>query len=166
MSRKAIITYFLFVSLFSLSIYFLVLYRKRTLFSPQALETIISTTSRWRTKYLSPCDSAINGDPSIGDNWVKITFHCPQGVKNSTLALTVFREKSWENIITEYARIIGFSPSEVLAKEKWSCYLDRKILISDQSQTNWNKLAQKKESIDCIDSGDSLDYLTQYYEKK
>ena len=166
MPRKTIYIYIIFVLLFSTFIYFFVLYRKKTLFTSQSLDHIISTTSsQWRIKYPSPCDAIISGDPSIGDNWVKINFHCPQGIKNSTLATTVFQEKSWKNIITEYARIIGFSPSEVFDEKKWTCYLDRKVIISNKTEVNWSNLARKKGSIDCINSSYDLNHINQDYEK-
>lgn len=161
MSRKAILLYFFFISLFSIFIYFFVSFRQQKLFSPQALEVTILTPSQWRIKYLSPCDSAIRGDPSIGDNWVKITFHCPQGAKNSTLALTVLEKKTWRNVIIEYSRIIGFSPSEVLDEEEWTCYLEGKTLISNQGQVNWDSLARKKVNLECVKPDLDLDYFSQ-----
>ncbi|HBP51434.1 MAG: hypothetical protein US68_C0008G0076 [Candidatus Shapirobacteria bacterium GW2011_GWE1_38_10] len=163
MSRKVIITYLIFLFIFSVFIYFFIRYRQNHLFSSKALESIISTPSQWRTKYLSPCDAIISGDPNIGDNWVKISFHCPQGVKNSTFATTVLREKSWKNTINEYARIIGFPPSEVFDEKKWTCYLGRKILINNQSKVTWDDIATKKGSIDCLNPEYTLNYLIQYY---
>lgn len=166
MLRRIIYVYLIFVFLFSVFIYFFVSYRKNSLYTAQSLDYIISTTSsRWRIKYSSPCDTFISGDPSIGDNWVKINFHCPQGIKNSTLATTVFQEKSWKNIITEFSRIIGFSPLEVFDEKQWTCYLDRKVIISNKSEINWNNLARQKGVIDCIDSLYNISHINQNYEK-
>jgi len=163
MPKKAIFYYLIFLTIFTLSIFFFVQYRKNKLFTTAALNYLINTPSQWRTKYSSPCDSSIIGDPSTSNDWVKITFHCPQGIKNSTLTLLTLEEKSWENIISEFAKVIGFSPSEVIDNPNWACYFDRKIFINNQSKITWQSLAPQRGSIECIDPKLGLEYLKQYY---
>lgn len=163
MSKKAIFYYIIFLILFSTSIYFFVQYRKNTLFNSRALEFLINTPSQWTTIYSSPCDSSIIGDPSTSNDWVKITFHCPQGVKNSTLTLLTLQENSWGNIISEFAKVIGFNPSEVINNPNWACYFDRKFLINNQSEVTWQSLAPQRGSIECVDPELGLKYLKQYY---
>lgn len=160
MSKKIILVYFIFLIIFSLSIYFFVFYHKKNNFSPQNLQSIIFTPSSWRTKYLSPCDAIIVGEPD-SSNWVKITFHCPNGVKNSTFVITALKQRSWKNIINEYARIIGFSSSEVFDNKQWTCYSDRKTPLD--TLTDWDKNVQTNESIDCLSQKYNFQYLKQYY---
>jgi hypothetical protein len=165
MFKKAIFYYLTFLIIFSLSIFFFVKYRKNTLFTPTALDYLINTPSQWTTKYSSPCDSSMIGDPGSGNNWVKINFHCPQGVKNSTLTLFTLKEKSWQNIISEFAKVIGFSPSEVINNPNWECYFDRKLIINNQSKITWKSIAPQRGSIDCVNPALGLKYLRQHYDQ-
>lgn len=167
MPKKIVVIYTLSVIIFSVVVFFVVSYRKNKLFNQENLSQIVFSTSNFRTKYKSPCDAIINGDPDVADSWVKINFHCPSGLKNSTLATIVFKEKpTWRQIMTEFSRVLGFESSNVINNPNWRCFVNQHTELTDKNINNWDKEALKKESIDCIDSSRDLNYLKNYYGKK
>lgn len=166
MLKKIIAFYIFFVVIFSLIVFFTINYRKSKLFNQENISQIINTTSSFRVNYKSPCDAIISGDPDVANSWVKINFHCPTGVKNSTLATIIFDKKqSWRQLITEFSRILGFGSNEIINNPNWRCFVNHQIELNDQTINNWDKEAFKKESIDCINSKYDLNYLKKYYEK-
>lgn len=148
MSARAIIIYLILLSIFCFSLYRLIISRRNKLFTSTGLEAMISTPSRWRTHYASPCDSAISGDPSVGDNWVKIIFHCPASRQVSTFALDVLADHSWGQIISEFARVVGFSETIVFDPKQWRCFINTEI----PTLAGWHLLAQPKQSLDCYET--------------
>ena len=167
MPIKLVIIYTLSVVVFSFVIFTGISYRKNKFFNQKDLNNLIYSTSDFRVKYKSPCDNIIRGDPDVADSWVKINFHCPDGVQNSTLTTIIFdKQTTWLQIMNEFSRILGFSADGVIDNPDWQCFVNKKIKLENKIINNWDREALNRESIDCIDSQLGLSYLDNYYEKQ
>lgn len=114
-------------------------------FSEEKLEKMISAKSAWREMTIDLCNFQIYGDPvDAGKAYVKINFECADGRSSkNTLSLIAIKDKTYEGIMAEFARIIGFDPETVMGKDSaWKCSIDnrevvdKKMLISEQSTIN------------------------------
>jgi hypothetical protein len=114
-------------------------------FSEGKLEKMISAKSAWREMTTDLCNFQIYGDPvDAGKAYVKVNFECADGRSSkNTLSLIAIKDKTFEGIMTEFARIIGFDPKIVTDKGSvWKCSIDnqevvdRKMLINEQATIN------------------------------
>lgn len=126
-------------------IYLGVKWRMSLLQNPVVLEEMITTPNRNQQNVSSPCEGAISGDPSIGQNWVKLVFNCPEARQVSTLALPGIKHPSWKNIMTEYAKILGFEPVDLFENPRWKC----QIPATDPVPIEWEELALARQSLEC-----------------
>jgi hypothetical protein len=142
---KIIALYLLILAVICSVIYFFTSSRRQRLFSVSRLEELISTPSRWRPRYASPCEAVIAGDPSAGDNWVKLNFHCSDADRVSTFVLPAVSPLTWGTLITEYARVIGFPSSAVISSVNWKCYINTKT----PTLMGWDLVPRPRQSLDC-----------------
>ncbi len=68
--------------------------------------------SRWKDKTNDLCQYSINGE-LIADNYIKLWMYCRDGrMAINTLAYDAFEDKSVENILDNYFKIIGYVGSK------------------------------------------------------
>jgi len=100
---------------------------KENNFNQENLDFLISSVSNYRDKTDDMCKYSLYGDPkNVGDNWIKLIFDCGSGRSViSTLALVNINNYSFEEIISEYLRIINFDKKDWI-EQKWRCFYDGK----------------------------------------
>lgn len=116
-------------------------------FSPERVESMIMTTSRWRDRTDDWCKYKILGDPrDVGQRYVKINFWCDGENYNarSTLALDAINGRKFGDILAEYARIVGIDP-DLIEKQGWRC------LVNDREINNFETEIPDAGVIDCYD---------------
>lgn len=155
MNTKSLIK---FLSLYFFVFYFLVFivfsflknHQKKN-YSEENLENLLTGYARWRDKTDDPCKYAIAGDPiNSGDDYVKVNFHCGKKTSTNSFSLrTMKKNKTYENILKEIARINGFDDQIILAPtSRWICY------TGDKKIDDYSIEVHKKETIDCsLDNG-------------
>lgn len=149
MNRKffLIIYYSLFIIL-SFVIFFGLKFYSQKKFNAQSLGQLITGISKYRNITDKLCSYQILGEPDVQKNYIKINFWCIDNSKaRSTFSLIAFNDKTFQGIINEYARIIGFDPN-VIKENKWYCTVnDKEITLEMTKQT-----IGPASTIDCFET--------------
>jgi len=136
-TRQRIVKYYfvIYVPLAFLIFFGLRAYSSKN-FSQDKLDQLMTTPSRFRDKTDDFCRYAIKGDPKdIGNNYIKIDFNCKDGTSViSTLALKALPDLSFQAVLSEYARIIGFDV-DILNQPTWKCLLNAND-VTNPNNTN------------------------------
>lgn len=139
--------------------FFFLKQRYRHLYSPEKLNDLLVTQSKFRDTTQDPCQYHIQGDPlGIGNRYIKIKLYCHPGEESfNTLSLDVFKNKpTYTETIQELSRINGFpavfkenkiDSLGILKNTKdtiWSCYINQNL--SDDLDI----VVQNASIIDCF----------------
>lgn len=129
--NKILINFGIFYFVFSLIMFFGLRVNLKNKFSKESLNEIISGKSAFRDTTTDLCRYQLLGDPKEEGNYVKFEIFCGEDKKaQSTLSLSAIEDKTVDGVIKEYARIMGFN-EELLKEQKFTCYLDGKILVDE-----------------------------------
>jgi hypothetical protein len=113
-------------------------------FSPEKLNEMIYSISKFRDTTNDPCKYAVRGDPKTLD-YVKIDYWCKDGRSSrSTLALAAIKQQTVEGVIDEYSRIQGLK-EDIKTNSSWYCLLDN-VLVND-----WVTAVRRGNVISCYE---------------
>ena len=156
---KKVVFFYLIILFGCLVMFFFLKQRYQRLYSPEKLNDLLVTQSKFRDTTQDPCQYHINGDPlGIDDRYIKIKLYCRPGEESfNTLSLDVFKNKpTYTEAIQELSRVNGFpavfkenniDSLGTLKNTKdiiWSCYIDQNL--SDDLDT----IVRNASTIDCF----------------
>lgn len=149
MNRKKFILIYLVIFLFiDFGLFFGLKKYSQNSFSTQKFLSLTNTVSNLKDKTNNLCQYQILSEPKVGDQYIKINFWCQNQTKaRSTLALAAMPQKTPNEILQEYARIINFDYG-LIAQNKWYC------LINDQeiTESNLHQEVLPASTIDCFEN--------------
>lgn len=146
--KKFIIFYLTFFFLIYIFIYFGLKYFSQKNFNEESLQHLISGKSIFRDTTDKLCNYQILGEPDVQKNYIKINFWCKDNSKaRSTFSLIAFNDKTFQGILNEYSRIVGFDPN-ILKENNWYCTLND-IEITPNSS---NMIINPASTIDCFET--------------
>ena len=113
------------------ALFFLLRYRRSTLYSKEKYEALLTTVSEKRQKATDPCQFFIAGDPPNAEgNFAKAIFYCGKEHKAvNTLDLSVLATPNYRELIREVGRINGFSTEEIVKDGSWKCFDDHERIL-------------------------------------
>ncbi len=117
-------------------------------FSNEKFTVLTNTVSNLKDKTNDLCRYQILSEPKVEDQYIKINFWCQnQSKARSTLSLAAMPQKTINEILKEYSRIINFDYN-LITQNNWYC------LINDQeiTQTNLNQEVRPASTIDCFEN--------------
>lgn len=149
MNRKKFISIYLIVILFiGLSLFFGLKKYSQNNFSNEKFLNLTNTVSNLKDKTNDLCKYQILSEPKVEDRYIKINFWCQnQSKARSTLSLEAMPQKTINQILKEYSRIINFD-YDLIFQKKWYC------LINDQeiTEANLNQEVRPASTIDCFEN--------------
>ena len=149
MNRKKFISIYLtIIFLVGFSLFFGLKKYSQNNFSNEKFFTLTNTVSGLKDKTDNLCKYQILSEPKVGDQYIKINFWCQdQSKARSTLSLAAMPQKTPNEILKEYSRIINFDYN-LISQKKWYC------LINDQEiiETNLNQEVRPASTIDCFEN--------------
>ena len=146
--KKFLIIYFVLFIILSSSIYFGLKICSKNKFNQQALNQLMVGKSKFRDTTTDLCKYQSLGEPKVGKDYIKINFWCNNGLKaRSTFALKAFDDQTYDGILKEYARIIGFDIN-IIKEKDWYCTLNDEEINSKIAQTQ----VELASTIDCFET--------------
>lgn len=149
MNRKKFISIYLtIVFIIGFGLFFGLKKYSQNNFSNEKFIALTNTVSILKDKTNDLCKYQILSEPKVGDQYIKINFWCQnQSKARSTLSLAAMPQKTANEILKEYARIINFDYN-LITQNKWYC------LINDQEITESNLFQEVRpaSTIDCFEN--------------
>lgn len=114
-------------------------------FSKDKLEEMLVSPSNWRDMTDNLCKYSIFGEPEVGvAKYVKIFLYCRDKKESlNTFTTNALVGDSFREIITEFARVMGFDKNLILTGSgRWKCKIDEIEIIDFETKVN-NKMTIK-----------------------